>query len=164
MKRIIVMALAAITLNSCESETAPATNDTEITASTVVTATNGIEVPMIITNAFNQAYPGIDGVNWKMEDSLYKASFNNTGLDMAVVYHPDGQRYAVVAAVATEYLPEAVLTTAKTLGPVMSANKITMKSGTIRYEVMIRDEDYFFDESGAMIQEHDAIEEMKKAL
>ena len=163
MKRIILMAFAATMLYSCESETAPATAETDATIQTTMT-TDGREVPATVTQMFDDAYPGVSGVTWNIDDSMYKATFNNTGLDMSVTYLPDGRRYAVAAAIAPEYLPEAVSKAATTLGPITSAYKITMDNGIVRYEVIIKDEDYFFDESGAMIQEDNAIEEMKKAL
>lgn len=170
MKSVLAIAMMSVLLYSCANDV----DNTSGTADTVLnttepmvmasTTTNGMNVPDPVTTTFKEAYPDVVGAQWDWEDSMYTASFSNNGLNMAVVYMPDGKRYAVVAAIALEYLPEPVRKSAKTIGDITAANKITMDNEVVRYEVLIKDEDYFYDENGAMIQEKAAIEDLQKAL
>lgn len=168
MKSLIAIAAMSLMLYSCTGDTEGTADTTDTTMAVPPLATEttagGATVPDNVTNTFKSAYPDVVGASWDWEDSMYTASFNNNGLNMAVVYLPDGTRYAIVAAIALEYLPEPVLKSAKTLGDITAANKITMMNESVRYEVLINGEDYFYDENGAMIQEKAAIEDLQKAL
>lgn len=160
MKQILAMAMLVM-LYSCANET-KTTDDTTV-AVTTTENTVGVEVPPAVDAAYKEAYPDIIGT-WETKDSMYIASFNNNGLDMAVIYKADGTRHAVVAAMDAAYLPEPVQKAAAAMGPITEAHKLTLDNETVRYEVHVGNDDYYFDESGAMIQEEAAIKDIQNAL
>lgn len=167
MKQILAIAAMSVLLYSCTSGEDQTTDNTDTMATqlsepTAVMTAAGEPVPDVVKSNFEAGYHDMVGVNWNWRDSMYTAEFNNNGLDMAVIYTPDGTRHAVVAAIALEYLPEPVMKSAKTIGPITSARKITMNNGAVRYEVVVKDEDYFYDENGGMIQEEAAKEDIKR--
>lgn len=160
MKHILAMAMLVM-LYSCANET-KTTDDTTVAVTTPST-TMGVPVPTAVDAAYKEAYPDIIAT-WEMKDSMYIASFNNNGLDMAVIYRANGARHAVVAAMDAAYLPEPVQKAAAAMGPITEAHKLTLDNETVRYEVHVGNDDYFFDESGAMIQEEAAIKDIQNAL
>lgn len=168
MKRVLAILSTTVLLYSCAGDTEPATDtvDSVVTApaAVAVMTSDGQPVPESVNNMFKSAYPDVVGATWAWEDSMYVATFNNSGLDMEVKYLPDGKRQALVAAITPDNLPAPVFKSAKTLGPITAAKKLTMADGSTRYEVIVKDEDYFYDENGGMIQEGEAKEDVKRLM
>lgn len=150
MKSLLVITMT-ILLYSCTGETTPAETTTDTTVAEMTSS--GVPVPAPVSSAFHSSYADVTTARWEVKDSMFSALFNNNGLDMSVVYYPDGQRHAVIAAIALEYLPEPVSKSAGTLGTITAANKITMDNTSTRYEILIDGKNYIYDENGAMIQE-----------
>lgn len=111
-----------------------------------------VQIPRNVKRSFQQNYPGVKA-GWEREGAGYEASFIADGKRTSVVYNKDGRPEATEVQIPVTGLPKPVTQyiTAKRLGRIQEANKITKADGGICYEAVIKGQDYLFDRKGAFL-------------
>ena len=72
-------------------------------------ATNSIDVPTAVKNAFTQKFPDAQKVEWELEEvGEYEAEFKLNGEEMSANFKEDGTWVGTETEIAVENLPQAV--------------------------------------------------------
>lgn len=143
--RYVLMAAAlAFSLGACEKE------DNNI---------NTDELPQAVFEAFSNAYPDAEDVEWELEDGYYEVEFEMGNYEIEVTYDLNGNVIEIEEEIDPATLPENIRTYISTNYPdseIEEAEMITDDDGVF-YEVEIEtanDEELelLFDEDGNFIE------------
>ncbi len=163
MKRIFPFTLLILAvLLSCSkpdnaSASVPEPTQTQDTSQAMNQDTTHIpgQVPGHVLSKFNYYFPSVNKVEWGMEGTEYKATFNAEQGEKSVFFSADGDILFSRTEINTSSLPEAMLTyissklNGKKMGKaVMSASE----TGNITYEIEVEGKEYIFDGSGNFLK------------
>lgn len=116
-------------------------------------------VPSVIVNSFQKAYPNAADVEWEMKKDLYKVDFEiGAGIDHSLWYDNTGKLIKHKEAITKGSLPQAVLDKIKTDFPghrIEDVSKIT-KGDKVTYKMELKSakEEWkaTFDATGTLIK------------
>ena len=103
-----------------------------------------IEVPKVVTDAFNAKYPPAKKVAWEMEDAIeYEAEFELDGVEMSANFKTDGTWLETEMEMNKEDLPEVVKTAIASQFSdyeLEEAEQVEQPGAAMSYEVQLENE------------------------
>lgn len=156
MKQVYILALSLF-LFSCgeKHEDDEGMGDDDATVEEVMPTSTELSStpPEVVTTAFAADYHDAENPQWMVNDGMYKVTFTTGNTEMHAVYMPDGSRYMTEIAISQEMLPKVVSDAAGAMGTITNTTQRTMADGTVQYGIKVADRDYIFDETGSMIDD-----------
>lgn len=156
MKQLYILALSLF-LFSCgeKHEDDEGMGDDDATTEEVMTAPTELSStpPEVVTSMFANDYHDAENPQWMVNNGMYKVTFTTGATEMHAVYMPDGTRYMTEISISQEMLPKVVAEAAAAMGEITKTTQITMADGKVQYGVKVADRDYIFDETGSMIED-----------
>lgn len=113
------------------------------------------KIPVAVTDAFKQHYPGISDVDWEKEGLNYEAGFEANKTETSVVIDPTGKILETESQIEASELPKAISDYVQTNykgQKIREAAKIALSDGTVNYEAEVNKKDLIFDNNGIFIK------------
>jgi Protein of unknown function (DUF2874). len=123
----------------------------QVQAQEVVT----IDVPTVVKDAFQKAYPTINDVAWSMDGNSFVAEYDVNKVDMSVTYTAEGKLIETEMEISVSSLPQGVMEyILKNYKEeeVTETLRVTDAKGIVTYKVEISSFDLIFDSKGNFIK------------
>jgi hypothetical protein len=135
-----------------------------------VTFSQGVTVPVEVTNSFANLYPSVVAVEWDKEGkNEFEASFKDNGNNVTVTFEGNGTVLETETSITANELPQSVenyIAVNYSEFRITEAAKLSDANGTITYEAEITKDkvkhDLMFDKDGNFLKKKDSGNEKKE--
>ena len=114
-------------------------------------------VPRKVMDSFTLQYPDARNVKWEQNQDFYVADFSNYNKSTTAILRENGSTYSTETQIQVFALPlnaTAWLMEDQQVKKISDASIIQMESGTISFKAYVRNDEYWFDARGQLIEKH----------
>ena len=119
------------------------------------------DMPPVVMEAFNRAYPNTKKTYCGKDSSNYQVSFFNGKAPVSVTYDASGKRLITEMQMPVDDLPKSIMEYVQKNHPgeiFQDVAQITDEEGIVTYEVQVKDLDLVFDAKGNFLQSFNCYE------